>query len=169
MDERYKARCLRHLKEWGAPLSGWTCVRVDDTGDYDEEPDSECELCGCKHVRYLHVMDHPLYFEPISVGCICAGIMEGDELAAIERDRKMKNRSKRRDAFLQHTWNHRRDTWYRTYHGKRIRIWLTGGKYVVYVDKQYISRYKGKIITDFLSAVYAAFNLADPIEEVWNA
>ena len=45
-------------------------------------------------------MVHEDYFDVVIVGCICAGIMEGDILRAKERDRLMKNRSKRRKNFI---------------------------------------------------------------------
>lgn len=94
--DRYIARCRKKLKEWGAPLENWKCVHLID----EEKPDFICELCGCEKVRYVHVMEHEQYFEDIRVGCVCAGIMEGDILAAQERDRKMKNRAKRKVTFL---------------------------------------------------------------------
>lgn len=50
--------------------------------DEEEDPDHidlfTCELCDCSQVRFVHVMRHDEYFETVSVGCICAGIMEGD-------------------------------------------------------------------------------------------
>lgn len=161
--EKYIARCRKRLKEWGAPLEHWYCVDLID----EEDASFVCELCGCEKVRYVHVIQHGEYFEKVYVGCICAGIMEGDLLAAKERDRKMKNRAKRKLNFPNRNWKQTR----------------TGGYYIKYRDKyvfinqhrngywscNYDGRtewqYKGRPIKDSLSACYAAFELVDPIEE----
>ena len=75
-DKAYYARCINELKKWGAPLDGWRCIGVEDVREDDPEADLfECELCGCSNVRFVHVMDHDLYFEEVRVGCICAGVM----------------------------------------------------------------------------------------------
>ena len=84
---------------------GWYCADVVDVREDDPEaPLSECELCGCGNVRYEHIMEHEEYFEPVTVGCICAGIMEGDILKAKERERLMRNRAKRRRNFVRKAW-----------------------------------------------------------------
>lgn len=74
----------------------------------EEDANFKCELCGCEKVRYVHVMEHNEYFEKVYVGCICAGIMEGDIIAAQERDRKMKNRAKRKLNFPHRRWKETR-------------------------------------------------------------
>ena len=62
-DKAYYARCIRQLKEWGAPVTGWRCVDIIDVREDDRNaPLSTCELCGCADVRYEHVMDNDLYF-----------------------------------------------------------------------------------------------------------
>jgi len=101
----YIARCHRTLKEWGAPLDGWV---VSNTYDCLEEANElfTCELCGSTQVRIVHEMKHTHFYEPISVGCICAGIMEGDIIAAKERERLVRSRSKRRKNYLKHIWDH---------------------------------------------------------------
>ena len=97
IDSAYVRRCQKRLQEWGAPLSGWYCDYIYDVADEEEDPDYidlfTCELCDCSQVRFVHVMRHDEYFETVSVGCICAGIMEGDILAAREREWLMKNRA----------------------------------------------------------------------------
>jgi hypothetical protein len=169
-DKSYLARCQKTLRSWGAPLSGWTCKEIYDIRDDDRDaPLHVCELCGCTKVRYVHVMTHPDYFEDVSVGCICAGIMEGDILAAKNRERLMRNRSKRKRSFPRRKWTRTANGWSLTYHGDQILIGHSrhnperlGVKY----NGQCVWTYKGKPITDFLSAAYAAFNLADPAPEV---
>ena len=168
-DKSYLARCQKTLRSWGAPLSGWTCREIYDIRDDDRDaPLHICELCGCTKVRYVHVMTHPDYFEDVSVGCICAGIMEGDILAAKNRERLLRNRSKRKRSFPRRKWKQTANGWSLTYHGEQILIGRSrhnperlGVKY----NGQCVWTYKGTPITDFLSAAYAAFNLADPVSE----
>lgn len=166
LDKKYLARCLKTLNEWGAPLTGWYCIDVVDVReeDYDAELWT-CELCGCDKVRFIHVMDNDLYFEPVRVGCICAGIMEGDILAAEERERQMRNRASRRRTFVKHKWQQSaRNIWYRTYRRQELMITEYGGAYSVHAGPRTATRYKGKPIRDLYSAIYAAFDLADPKE-----
>ena len=132
IDSAYVRRCQKRLQEWGAPLSGWYCDYIYDVADEEEDPDHidlfTCELCDCSQVRFVHVMRHDEYFETVSVGCICAGIMEGDILAARERERLMKNRAKRKRNFPHRQW---RKNWYGnyqlTYRGRKLFINNKGG------------------------------------------
>ena len=172
--DKYIARCQKRLKEWNAPLSGWGCISCIDVLDH-EDSDSvaffKCELCGCEQVRYIHLMHHKEYFEDISVGCVCAGIMEVNLMAAKERDRKMKNRAKRKSNFIKHEW-HRdwRHSWSRVYRYQELRIFDgRNGFYSVTCSNQSTSIYNGKPIKNYLSALYAAFDLADPIEDCYHA
>ncbi|MDD2960367.1 MAG: hypothetical protein PHE06_07160 [Lachnospiraceae bacterium] len=169
--ESYKAKCIRKLKEWGAPLDGWERMITYDVAedeDYDDAVLTECELCGCKRVRYVHVMRNPRYFEDIEVGCICAGIMEGDILAAKERERKLKNRSRRRQHFVKKKWEEIADNiWVRTYKYHRLQIVKDySGQYTVSDNSRCTKKYRGRTIDNFLSASYAAYDLADPKESV---
>jgi len=168
LDKRYLARCLRRLKDWGAPLYGWVCIGIIDVKEDDEDaPFSVCELCDCSRVRYEHVMSHALYFENVTVGCICAGIMEGNILRAKERERKMKNRAARKKSFIERKWSQPyENVFHRTHRGKDISIVVHNGSFTVHVDGVVAMKYKGKPIRDFLSAAYAAFEMADPVKEV---
>ena len=172
IDSAYVRRCQKRLQEWGAPLSGWYCDYIYDVANEEEDSDHielfTCELCDCTQVRFVHVMRHDEYFETVSVGCICAGIMEGDILAARERERLMKNRAKRKRNFPHRQW---RKNWYGnyqlTYQGRKVFINNKGGnRYSVYVDGKTSWSYKGKPLDNFVSAAYAAFELADPIERI---
>lgn len=167
-DRRYFARCIRRLKEWDAPLEGWECTDVIDMREEDSSADLfTCELCGCSCVRNVHIMEHEEYFEPVWVGCICAGFMEGDIYKAADRERLMRNRAKRRKNFLKHEWKHDwPDVWERIYQKKELEIRETAGLFTVFADGKMTSTYKGKPIMDLYSAVYAAFELADPKEDI---
>jgi hypothetical protein len=108
----YIARCRKALKERGAPLDGWRCVEVIDF----ESESFACELCGYPTVRYIHVMSHCEYPSEIHVGCVCAGIMEGDMLAAKKRDAEARNRSQRKAYYLKKEWTRvSPDRWELTY------------------------------------------------------
>ena len=93
--------------------------------------------------------------------CICAGVMEGDILAARERERLMRNRSKRKRSFPERKWEQTTHGWRLTYHGKQILIGRSrrNPKHLgVKCRGQIVWTYKEKPITNFLSAAYAAFN-----------
>lgn len=101
------------------------------------------------------------------MGCICAGIMEGDILAAKSRDNEMKNRAKRKRNFPKRKWH---ETYSGnlciTYHGKTVYINKSqyGSNFGVRCEEKSSWEYKGQPIDNFLSAAYAAFDIADPIE-----
>ena len=164
IDEKYLARCIRELKRWNAPLSGWECADVVDVREDDKNaPLSECDLCGCTCVRYEHHMEHADFPFPVVVGCICAGIMEGDILKAKERERLAKNRSARRRHFIEKKWRRNAAGAYVRRHRKQdITIIQSDGIYQGFVGGEKIVRYKGMPITSLLAASYAAFNAADP-------
>ena len=164
VDKIYLARCLNELKRWNAPLSGWECADVVDVREDDKNaPLSECDLCGCTCVRYEHHMEHADFPFPVVVGCICAGIMEGDILKAKERERLAKNRSARRRHFIEKKWRRNAAGAYIRRHRKQdITIIPSDGIYQVFVGGEKIVRYKGMPITSLLAASYAAFNAADP-------
>ena len=163
--EAYKSRCIKRLKEWNAPTSSWECVYMYDAAG-DGGALTVCELCDCPKVRYVHVMQHSEYFEDVHVGCICAGIMDGDILAAKERNREMKNRTKRKQNYLKREWrwgnNGSRTLRYKNHFIVIISSRFESGHYAVICGKQNVWRYKGEKITNFLSAVHAAFDLVDP-------
>lgn len=170
LDSAYVRRCHKKLHDWGAPLSGWYCEYIYDVADEEEDAGhvelSTCELCNCSQVRFVHVMRHDAYFEPVAVGCICAGIMEGNILAARERERLMRNRAKRKRNFPRRKWKKDRyGDYYLTYHGRDVYInHGVNGHYIVYCDGATATTYKNKPLDNFLTAAYAAFDLADPPE-----
>lgn len=78
--------------EAGVPHRGWTCVEIEDL----EEPSLTCEMCEAREIRYVHHMQHPNYPDVLRSGCICAGHMEGDLVGAKDREKRMRNASRRR-------------------------------------------------------------------------
>ena len=92
----------RHGKwgQAGVPHKGWECIDIVDLG----EPSQQCEMCETSMVRYVHRMEHPNYSEPLEVGCVCAGHMEGDLVASRAREISMKSRSGKRKRWLSRKW-----------------------------------------------------------------
>lgn len=92
------------LGKWsqrGVPHKGWTCVGMEDLGDLV----GVCEMCETTAIRYVHHMEHPDYPDVLGCGCICAGHMAQDKLAAESRERVTVNRANRRKHFLDRvTW-----------------------------------------------------------------
>ena len=84
----------------GVPHRGWTCVGIDDLG----APDSICEMCETQEIRYVHHMEHPSYPDHLDVGCVCAGHMEEDAAAALQRERVLRNAASRRRRWLTRSW-----------------------------------------------------------------
>src|SRR5262249_43091375 len=72
----------------GVPHKGWVCIDVYDVGSdlYT------CEMCEFAQVRFVHVMTNERWPEQLSVGCHCAGRMEEDAAAAVEREHRLKSR-----------------------------------------------------------------------------
>lgn len=164
----YISRCHKRLKEWSAPLKDWYCTDIYDMAEETQtiRDAFTCELCDCANVRFVHVMRHDQYFEEMRVGCICAGVMEDDIIAAQERERSIKNRAKRRVNFSGRKWHSILPRGFcLVYRGTQVLIFPshTGdGRFSVHVRGKSYWTYKGKPITNFLSATYAAFEIVDP-------
>jgi len=164
----YIKRCYKRLKSWSAPLLGWVCVYVYDAHEAGWVAGNNsglftCELCGCDKVRYVHVMHNDKFYEDLYVGCVCAGVMEGDILQARERERTIRNRANRKRNYLKRQWrvNSKGNQTLR-YKGKDIVVFKLGTGFGVMYGNASESQYKGKKIENFLTAVHAAFDLADP-------
>lgn len=97
--EKLKADSPNLWKREDVPHSGWHCVGVEDLG----APVGICQMCGYQIIRYAHQMEHPEY-GPLSVGCVCAGRMEGDVETAKRREAEFKNKQSRRLRFFQRKW-----------------------------------------------------------------
>lgn len=161
--DKYLRRCLKRLRDWGAPLKDWRCAALSD----EESASFKCELCGCENVRYVHIMEHDEYFEKLYVGCVCAGIMEDNILDAKNRERKMKNRAGRKRNFIKRKWNMTRfGEHHLKYRGKDVFINEYNGQYFCRCGEETAGFYRGIPIDNFLSACYAAFELTDPIEDL---
>ena len=54
-----------------------------------------CQMCGKQQIRYVHHMRHPLYPRTLNVGCVCAGWMEGNPEAAVDREKMLQAKKRR--------------------------------------------------------------------------
>jgi hypothetical protein len=84
----------------GVPQRGWTCEDIEDLA----APGFICEMCEVQEIRYVHTMWHPDYYETLRCGCICAGHMEQDLVAAKQREKIFKRRLSRRAHWLHRHW-----------------------------------------------------------------
>lgn len=76
-------------------------------------PSVTCGMCQGTEARYVHVMRHPRAAN-LSVGCICAGYMEGyfDEIGkeiVKQREEQLRNRTQRRGKWLTRKWGETRN------------------------------------------------------------
>ncbi len=126
----------------GVPHKGWQCVDIEDLG----EPQVQCEMCESQTIRYVHYMEHPKYEEVLEVGCVCAGNMEGDLVAAKHRETTMKSTSSKRKRWLTRKWkvSAKGNPWLRA-DGYRITVYERAGGWAATVsddekDKVFHSR-----------------------------
>jgi len=75
------------------PKGGWSCAYVRDLGS-GKDRHKICEMCEAIHIRFVHVMRHPIGLE-LEAGCICAGHMENNLAAARARDDDRKRAAER--------------------------------------------------------------------------
>jgi hypothetical protein len=114
----------------GVPHRGWTCVDIEDLG----EPSVICEMCESQEIRYVHHMEH-LDYGTLATGCVCAGHMEGDLVAARTREASMQSRTGKRKRWLSRNWkiSAKGNPWLRA-EGFRITVYERGGGWATTVS-----------------------------------
>jgi len=119
-EERLVAAGRGKWSQAGVPHRGWTCVDIEDLG----RPLRSCEMCESQIIRHVHFMEHPDNPEVLEVGCICAGHMEGDLVAAERREAGMRSRAGKRSRWLSRKWrvSAKGNDWL-TADGYRIVVW----------------------------------------------
>lgn len=93
-------------KDPAVPKEAWFCEEVKDLGSAS----LTCGMCERELIRYVHKMSHGDFGGCLSVGCICAGHMEGNLEGAKEREKYLRNRTSRRDKWLSRQWKSARRT-----------------------------------------------------------
>jgi hypothetical protein len=61
-------------------------------------------MCERQQIRYVHVMEHAEFPQRIRAGCVCAGNMESDTVAAKEREHRAKSLEARRRRWVEKVW-----------------------------------------------------------------
>lgn len=169
VDKSYIKRCLKRLKEMNAPLKDWNCKEIIDLrADDKNSPLGQCELCGHSDIRYEHIMVHNNYHTSITVGCICAGIMEGSTIAAKEREADFKRRSNRKKNYLKKEWHKtNNDCWSLKYKRQTIfiekRYFVGKAHFAILIGKDVYQWKDNRWITDFLTARSLVFDIIDEV------
>ena len=106
------------------PHRGWECVQIEDLG----APSFICEMCKRQKIRYVHYMEHSEHPDILKVGCICAGHMEEDLVAAKKRDAAMKSRAVKRKQWFTRKWrtSAKGNPWV-VADGYRVSVYKRGG------------------------------------------
>jgi hypothetical protein len=124
------------------PHKGWHCVDVVDLrpaegGDYET---GTCQMCLNEELRFVHVMRHDEYPDPVDAGCVCAEKMSED-YDAHAREQRLKNRAARKSKWLARKWR-------RSAKGNHF-LNIEGCNVTVFPDKFHPGKWKWKIDADF--------------------
>ena len=95
---------MKLWEEPGVPHKGWECLEVLDLKEEETEDAEVCEMCGQEHLRFVHILRHDHYPEPVRAGCICAGKLTGNYTSAQAGEAKLRNRARRRSTWLTRKW-----------------------------------------------------------------
>jgi hypothetical protein len=111
-EEQFVASKRGKWSKRGVPHRGWVCVGIENLG----EPKTVCQMCESQPIRYVHHMRHCEYPDILSVGCVCAGNMEGNIKAARKRESVMQSRAGKRKRWLTRKWrvSAKENPWIRT-------------------------------------------------------
>ena len=62
------------------PMDGWEMIGVTDMEDVDPLgiEQAHCEVCG-RELRFVHVLEHPAWDEPMIAGAGCADRLCGND------------------------------------------------------------------------------------------
>jgi hypothetical protein len=143
----------------GVPHRGWICIYVEDLG----KPQTVCEMCESQPIRYVHHMQHREYPDILSVGCVCAGNMEGDIGAARKREGVMQSRAGKRKRWLTRKWriSSKGNPWIRS-DGYRIIVYRRGAgwawAYTIVAEENDLVRHSRTNHRSLDSAKLAAFD-----------
>ena len=163
-NRRFEAGCYKHLKERNLPVDGWYCESVEDK----DEAEFTCQLCGYREVRYVHWMQNPSVVESFGVGCCCDATLTGDALGALEREREVRNRTKRLQSFIHGKWKYSTfgdsHFWERKIrNGPRCKIRQDANHlYAVWYNEHWCYKCRGKLMLSFREAAKAIFTVSDP-------
>lgn len=149
-------------REPGVPHKGWICVGIEEL----EEQDHLCEMCEARQVRFVHVMQNPRYPDELSVGCVCAGHMEGDVALAKEREKSARNRSSRRKTWLSKGWRiSKKGNPYRNKEGLNVSVFQSAGGWGTLVKNEQV-KLSASALPSEAAAKLKAFELFEQSQEI---
>lgn len=113
-------------------------------------------------------MAHDDFDQKLSVGCICAGNLEGDIFAAKERERKLKSKNRRKKTFLKKEWYEKNKTWRLYFKNQWLRIEtdsFCGKEYFkVYIDGECFQWKHSQRVTTLPAAKELIFDLMEDMK-----
>jgi hypothetical protein len=87
------------------PKLGWSCVgMVDLRAREPQAPTEICQMCEARHIRYVHILQHGAWPEPLRAGFTCAERMEGNRGEARRRERQVRAAAKRLEKWVSTGW-----------------------------------------------------------------
>jgi hypothetical protein len=87
------------------PKLGWSGVgMVDLRAREPRAPTEICQMCEARHIRYVHILWHEAWPEPLRVGITCAERMEGNRDESRRRDRQIQATAKRLEKWVSTGW-----------------------------------------------------------------
>ncbi|WP_313613381.1 hypothetical protein [Agrobacterium sp.] len=148
----------------GVPKKGWECVNVEDLG----EPSQICEMCEAMEIRYVQYMRNPRYADTLACGLVCAGHMSEDLIGAANRDKTLKNNTRKRKTFASRRgWyiNGKgnpqiKDGWYRVTMFKTPNGLWKGVVNNTHIDRSYFTRDLFESLDDAKRAAFDTMLLA---------
>jgi hypothetical protein len=87
------------------PKLGWSGVGMVDLRACEPRAQTEiCQMCEARHIRYVHILQHGAWPEPLRVGFTCAERMEGNPGEARRRLRQIRAAAKRLERWVSTGW-----------------------------------------------------------------
>ncbi|WP_152563395.1 hypothetical protein [Ruegeria halocynthiae] len=152
----------------GVPKKGWICSDIEDLG----EPSETCQMCESQEIRFVHYMSHKDYPNVLACGCDCAGHMEGSLTRSNERDKAMRNASKRRQNFPSlKSWAHSRNgnpTILKE--GMRVTVFQRGSRYKFVIKHPHLAdgKFGRKAFDSEREAKLASFDAMIWLQQNWR-
>jgi hypothetical protein len=95
-------------RQEGVPHKGWSLVDVIDIREEGQSewdtPYETCMMCGNEKIRYVHVVYNREIREEFRVGCVCAERMTNDYVNPRQREKKLRNKTNRRNNWVKKNW-----------------------------------------------------------------
>ncbi len=132
------------------PHKGWksdTVIDLREDEDREFEEYADCQACDHERIRFVHILKHPEYKDPIRVGCVCAEKLTNDYVSLREKESALRSRATRRARFPKRKWKtSKQGNLYLNIDGQNVGVKpLPNGKFKVWIGKKH-----GDIVFDTL-------------------